>query len=220
MADYVGRKWGTVFSCLVFAVGVAMQTASTALPLFVVGRVFAGLGVGLISTLIPMYQSECSPKWIRGTVVSAYQWAITIGLLLASVVNNATHERTDHSAYRIPISIQFIWAFILACGMSYLPESPRWLVKRGDEAGAARSLSRLTSLDESDPEIQVELADIKANLEAEKALGESSYLDCFRDSHNQIRFRVLTGIFIQAWQQLTGINFIFYYVRSRCFLHC
>jgi MFS transporter, SP family, sugar:H+ symporter len=58
MADIVGRKWGIVFSCLVFSIGVAMQTAATQIALFVVGRVFAGLGVGLISTLVPMYQSE------------------------------------------------------------------------------------------------------------------------------------------------------------------
>jgi MFS transporter, SP family, sugar:H+ symporter len=99
-----------------------MQTASTALPLFVVGRVFAGLGVGLVSTLVPMYQSECAPKWIRGAIVAGYQWAITIGLLLASVVNNATQNRPNHSSYRIPIAIQFIWAAVLAAGMLVLPE--------------------------------------------------------------------------------------------------
>ncbi|THH19244.1 hypothetical protein EW146_g1899, partial [Bondarzewia mesenterica] len=211
MADYVGRKWGIIFSTLVFSIGVAMQTASTAMPLFVVGRVFAGLGVGLVSTLIPMYQSECSPKWIRGAVVSAYQWAITIGLLLASVINNATQVRDNHSSYRITISIQFVWAAILAFGMFWLPESPRWLIKRGRDADAAKSLSRLTSLPIGDPDLELELADIHAQLDAEKAIGESSYLDCFRPGHNQILFRTLTGIFIQAWQQLTGINFIFYY---------
>lgn len=56
--DFLGRKWGIVFACLVFSIGVAMQTASTALPLFIVGRVIAGLGVGQISTIVPMYQSE------------------------------------------------------------------------------------------------------------------------------------------------------------------
>lgn len=122
VADIIGRKFGIVFSALVFSIGVAMQTASTALPLFVVGRVFAGLGVGLVSTLIPMYQSECSPKWIRGAVVSAYQWAITIGILLANVVNNATKDRQSHASYRIPIAIQLVWAAVLAVGMFFLPE--------------------------------------------------------------------------------------------------
>ncbi|TFK39852.1 MFS monosaccharide transporter [Crucibulum laeve] len=210
-ADYIGRKWGIVFACLVFAVGVAMQTAATAVPLFVVGRVFAGLGVGLVSVLIPMYQSECSPKWIRGAVVSTYQWAITIGLLLASVVNNATKGRDNASAYQIPIAVQFVWAAILAGGMILLPESPRWLIKRGRDADAAKSLSRLTGFRNTDSEVEIELDEIRTNLEAEKALGESSYADCFKFNHNKIALRTLTGIFIQAWQQLTGINFIFYY---------
>ena len=65
VADFMGRRWSVVFAVLIFAVGVAMQAAATALPLFVVGRVFAGWGVGMVSMLIPMYQSECSPKWIR-----------------------------------------------------------------------------------------------------------------------------------------------------------
>ncbi|KAF8074736.1 MFS monosaccharide transporter, partial [Lyophyllum atratum] len=210
-ADYMGRKWGIVFACLIFSAGVAMQTAATEIPLFVVGRVFAGLGVGLVSCLIPMYQSECSPKWIRGAVVSTYQWAITIGLLIAACVNNGTQYRDDHSSYRIPIAIQFVWAFILAGGMSLLPESPRWLIKRGRDADAATSLSRLTGFRTTDPEIEIELDEIRANLEAELALGESSYLDCFKFTKNKIALRTLTGIFIQAWQQLTGINFIFYY---------
>lgn len=211
IADYIGRKWGVVAACLIFSIGVAMQAASTAVPLFVVGRVFAGLGVGLVSMLVPMYQSECSPKWIRGAVVSLYQWAITIGILLAAVINNATKDFDNHSAYRIPIAIQFIWAAILAGGMAILPESPRYLIKKGADADAARAMSRLTSLPPSDPEIDAELDEIRQNLREEQEHGESSYADCFKRSHNRIALRTLSGIFIQAWQQLTGINFIFYY---------
>ncbi|KAI0741564.1 MFS monosaccharide transporter [Daedaleopsis nitida] len=210
-ADILGRRVGIILACLVFSLGVALQTGSLNMATFVVGRVFAGIGVGLVSTLVPMYQSECSPKWIRGAVVSGYQWAITIGLLLASVVNNATKDRQDHSAWRVPIAIQFVWAFILSAGMFYLPESPRWLVKKGRDEQAARSLSRLTSLPKDDPEVQSEIHDIRAALEEEQKHGESSYLDCFKRSHNKILLRTMSGILIQGWQQLTGINFIFYY---------
>ncbi|KAF9563068.1 MFS monosaccharide transporter [Agrocybe pediades] len=210
-ADILGRKWGIIFATLVFCVGIAMQTAATDIPLFVVGRVFAGLGVGLVSCLIPMYQSECSPKWIRGAVVSTYQWAITIGILLAAIVNNATKDRDAAAAYQIPIALQFAWAAILAFGMFFLPESPRWLVKRGRNADAATSLSRLVGAPANSVEVETELEEIRANYEEEVALGESSYLDCFRFTKNKIFLRTMTGIFIQAWQQLTGINFIFYY---------
>ena len=64
-ADFLGRRWSVVLGVIIFAAGVAMQTAATALTLFIVGRVFAGWGIGMVSMLIPMYQSECCPKWIR-----------------------------------------------------------------------------------------------------------------------------------------------------------
>jgi len=122
MADIMGRKWGIVLSCLVFSIGIALQTAATGLTPFIIGRVWAGLGVGLVSTIVPMYQSECSPKWIRGAVVGLYQWGIAIGILVAAVFNNATKNRPDHSSYRIPVAIQFIWAAVLGGGMAILPE--------------------------------------------------------------------------------------------------
>ena len=63
-----------------------------------------------------MYQSETSPKWIRGTIVGAYQLAITIGLFLAAIVNNSTKDRDDSGSYRIPVAVQFLWSLILVVG--------------------------------------------------------------------------------------------------------
>ena len=65
---------------------------------------------------VPMYQSETAPKWIRGTIVGAYQLAITIGLFLAAIVNNGTKGRNDSGSYRIPIAIQFLWSLIVVIG--------------------------------------------------------------------------------------------------------
>lgn len=84
VSDRLGRRWGLIFSCgIVFNLGVILQTAATAQPLLIAGRFFAGYGVGLLSAMVPLYQSETAPKWIRGTIVGAYQWAITIvGVML------------------------------------------------------------------------------------------------------------------------------------------
>jgi len=210
IADGIGRKLGIMISCIVFSIGVAMQAAATNTPLFVLGRVGAGLGVGLVSCMIPMYQSECSPKWIRGAVVACYQWAITIGLLLASIVNNSLQNRQNHSGWRTAISLQFVWAAVLAGGMSLLPESPRYLIRKGQDAQAQHSLARLLSTDTSDPLVTMELDDIRANLRQEMERSSGGYAQLF-SSQNQVLFRVLVGMSIQAWQQLTGINFIFYY---------
>jgi SP family sugar:H+ symporter-like MFS transporter len=157
------------------------------------------------------YFPDSAPAWIRGTVVAAYQWAITIGLLLAAIVNNATEGRSDSGSWRIPTGVQFAWGIVLALGMFFLPESPRFLIMRGRDEEAARALGRLTGLPYDDPAVARELSGVKENLMAERALGELSYMDCFKSGDNRMAFRTLTGIFLQAWQQLTGINFIFYY---------
>lgn len=211
LADMLGRRWAMIFNTGVFTFGVILQTAATHIPIFVAGRFFAGLGVGLLSATIPLYQSETAPKWIRGTIVGCYQWAITIGLLLAAIVLNATKNRNDTGSYRIPIAVQFAWAIILVVGMLILPETPRYLIRQGKYEAAAKSLSRLRRLDVNHPSMVEELNEIRANHEYEVALGAATYLECFRPP---LRKRLLTGIALQALQQLTGVNFIFYYGTS------
>ncbi|KAI5920936.1 general substrate transporter [Camillea tinctor] len=207
-ADNIGRRMALIASSFVFILGVILQTAAVALPLFLAGRFFAGLGVGLISALIPLYQSETAPKWIRGAIVGAYQWAITIGLLLAAVVDYATQYRQDTGSYRIPIAVQFAWAIILIAGMLILPETPRFLIRKGNYARAADALGRLRRIAADHPAVQSELHEIQANHEFEMTISKASYLDCFR---GPMLKRQLTGMGLQALQQLTGINFIFYY---------
>ena len=148
------------------------------------------------------------PQWIRGVIVGSYQLAITIGLLLAAIVNNSSQGRNDTGSYRIPISVQFAWALVLIGGMLVLPETPRYLIRSGRPDKAARSLSKLRRLPEDHEAIREELDEIQANHEYELTLGKASYLDCFR---GRVLKRQLTGCFLQGLQQLTGINFIFYY---------
>jgi len=209
IADTVGRRLGLMFSTgVVFVLGVILQTASTDRPMFIAGRFFAGLGVGLVSAMIPMYQSETSPKWIRGTIVGTYQLAITIGLFLAAIVNNSTKDRDDSGSYRIPIAIQFLWAIILVTGLIFLPETPRFLIKKDRREKAVRSLAKLRRLPTDHPAIEEEISEIAANHAYEMSLGAASYSDCFKGT---VRKRLITGCLLQALQQLTGVNFIFYY---------
>ncbi|KAK3291889.1 high-affinity glucose transporter RGT2 [Chaetomium fimeti] len=208
LADYLGRRLGLMVSTWVFNLGVVLHTVATAIPMFLAGRFFAGFGVGLISAQIPLYQSETAPKWIRGLIVGTYQWAITIGLLLAALVNNATGQRDDTGSYRIPIGIQLAWSLILFFGMMVLPETPRFLIKKDKAEKAALSLSRLRRLPVGHEAIAAELAEVQATHEYEMTMGQGSYLDCFRPPMLK---RQLTGMGVQALQQLSGINFIFYY---------
>lgn len=199
---------------LVFCVGVAMQTAALEIPLLTAGRAVAGLGVGIISTIVPMYQSETAPRWIRGAVVSAYQWAITIGLLIAAIVNNSTSHYKDTRCYRIPIAIQIGFAAILSVFFFLLPESPRWYIKKGNHEAARKSLARLNSAQVNDPIVEAEAELIQRNLDIELRHGNGGYLECFSPNERKYLLRTMTGVWLQAWQQLTGINFIFYYGTS------
>jgi len=210
MADRVGRKWGIIASCVVFSLGVGLQL-DTQWATFVVGRVIAGFGVGLVSCLIPMYQSECAPKRLRGAIVGLYQLAITIGALLAAIVLNATKNEQSHTSWRTPIAVQFAWAGILSGGLLLLPESPRFLLHKGREEEARRALARLMTMPPDSSAVEYELDEIATALEADRALGQGSYLDCFKNTEARNGLRTWTGICLQAWQQLTGINFIFYY---------
>ncbi|KAJ7464079.1 monosaccharide importer [Mycena latifolia] len=210
MGDMVGRKWGIVCSCVIFSLGVGLQL-DTKWSTFVVGRVIAGLGVGLVSCLVPMYQSECSPKNIRGLIVGLYQLAITIGALLAAIVLNATKNEQSHAAWRTPIAVQFAWAAVLGGGMMLLPESPRYLLHKNRVDAARAALGRLTNRPADSPEVDAECAEITLALEEERAIGSGTYLDCFKNTELKNGLRTWTGIMLQGWQQLTGINFIFYY---------
>lgn len=93
-------------------------------------------------------------------------------------------------------------------GMLLLPETPRYLIMRGKMDKAAQSLGKLRRLPQDHPSVVDELSEIKANHEYDLSMGKSSYIECFRAP---ILKRQLTGMGLQALQQLTGINFIFYY---------
>lgn len=211
LSDTLGRRWSLIIStAIIFNIGVILQTVATDIPVLVAGRAIGGVGVGLLSSVVPLYQSEATPKWIRGAVVSCYQWAITIGLLLASLVNQGTKDYNNSGSYRIPIAIQFLWALIIAIGMFLLPETPRFYIHKGKRDEAMKSLSRLRRLPENHPVLVDELGEIVANYEFELTHGAGGWADCFSTQNKQLK-RVITGVFLQAFQQLTGINFIFYY---------
>ncbi|KAH8552440.1 general substrate transporter [Umbelopsis sp. PMI_123] len=219
LADWFGRRFTIIAGCGVFIVGVILQTASASLGLLAAGRLIAGFGVGFVSAIIVLYMSEIAPKKVRGAIVSGYQFCITIGLLLAACVTYATENRDDSGSYRIPVGLQMLFAIILATGLFFLPESPRFFVKKGkiDEARAALSLVRDQPADSE--YIESELAEIIANAEYERRVIPNtgyfgSWAACFSGSlfkaNSNVR-KVILGASIQMMQQWTGVNFVFYY---------
>ncbi|KAJ4165200.1 hypothetical protein LMH87_006842 [Akanthomyces muscarius] len=208
--DWLGRRKSLLLGVALFCVGAICQVCAESIPLLLVGRFLAGVGVGAVSVLVPMYQSEMAPKWIRGTLVCAYQFSITVGLLSASIVNIITSRIKNSSSYRIPLGLQLVPALIITAGLLVLPETPRFLVKRGRNEEAGISLSRLRRLDITHPALIEELHEIIANHQYEMTLGDDSWKEIFVGTPHLAR-RTFTGCGLQMLQQLTGINFIMYY---------
>ncbi|MCJ1381527.1 hypothetical protein MMC17_004638 [Xylographa soralifera] len=219
LADYFGRRTTIILGCLVFMLGVILQAASYGLGLLVAGRLIAGFGVGFVSAIIILYMSEIAPRKVRGAIVSGYQFCITIGLLLASCVDYGTQNRTDTGSYRIPIGIQLAWALILGIGLFFLPESPRYFVKKGRIDKAVEVLARLRGQPRDSEFVQQEVAEIVANHEYEmQVIPQNSYFsswaNCFkgglRKPSSNLR-RTILGTSLQMMQQWTGVNFVFYF---------
>jgi MFS family permease len=184
-----------------------------------VGRLVAGFSVSFVSAIIILYMSEIAPRKVRGAMVSGYQFCVTIGLMTASYVNYGTENRTDSSSYRIPIALQLLWAIILAVGLSFLPESPRYFVRKGDLASAAKVLARVRGQPQDSHYVKEELAEVVANNEYEIQLIPqggyfASWANCFRGSifspNSNLRRTVLETS-LQMMQQWTGVNFVFYF---------
>ncbi len=194
------------FGCFVYAIGVILQTVASTIDLLTAGRAIAGVGVGVgfESAAIIMYISEITPKSIRGTVTSAYQFAITLGLLIAAIVNYATKDILNAGAYRIPISLQFIWAAILAGGLLFLSESPRWYVMKDKAEKAKEAISRIRRQSLDSAYVQNEYEELYQIWQEEKGLS-AGWLACFSGGFKRGSnlHRTLIGTAIQMMQQLS-----------------
>lgn len=172
ISDIYGRKSTIIFSTMIiFSIGNSLQVAAGGLALLIVGRVISGIGIGIISAVVPLYQAEAAQKHMRGAIITTYQLAITLGLLVSSAVSQGTESINAPSSYRVPIGLQYVWSVVLGVGMVFLPESPRYYIMKDEIEEAARSLSFLRGISLEDPRLLEELVEIKANYDYESSFG-------------------------------------------------
>jgi len=203
VADRVGRRWAAVVAGVLFTVGAILEAAAPDATVLTLGRVVTGLGVGFASVVAPLYAAEMSPKRFRGRFVSSYQLAITVGIFLAYLADDAL---TGSGRWRAMFALAVIPGVLLIIGFLVVPESARWLLKVGRRDQARASLVKL------DPAVaDRELADVEADLRREEAEGQASWGEVFSQ---RLRRPLMIGLGLAVFQQVTGINAIIYYANE------
>ncbi|KAI4946428.1 hypothetical protein J4E91_007114 [Alternaria rosae] len=208
IGDVIGRRKTILYGSLIFVVGGALQTFATGIPMMLLGRVIAGLGVGSLSTIVPVYQSEISPPHNRGKMGCIEFTGNITGYAVSVWVDYfCTYIKNDWS-WRVPLFMQCIMGLLLAAGSLLICESPRWLLDNDhDEEGIVVIANLYGKGDIHNPKARDEYREIKMNVLLQRQEGERSYKDMF----TRYSKRVFIAMSAQALAQLNGINVISYY---------
>ncbi len=208
LADSLGRRRLIFAGGVVFVLGTLGAALGVSAVMLVAFRFVMGIGVGIISVVVPMYLSELAPKEIRGRLTSLMQLLVTIGIFLAYVTDfafSASH------GWRWMIGIGVVPAVILAVGIYTQPESPRWLAahKTGGESDARAVLTRLRGSEDAAAE---ELAEIQESVAAEARQTEPLRVRSLL--RGRLRPIFVVGMLLVFFQNFVGINTIIYYAPT------
>jgi SP family galactose:H+ symporter-like MFS transporter len=199
LADLFGRRKLLIATAVIFAAGAILCAMAPSAMILAVGRIIVGFGIGLSSSGVPVYISEVAPADARGWQVSLFQLAITVGILLAYLVDYAL---AGIQGWRWMFGLAVIPAAIFGGGMIFLPESPRWLLRRGDRDTARKMLARIRGSEDTDGELR----------EIEQSVNKAPESGRFSDlAAAAIRPALVVGIGLAIFQQITGINTVIYY---------
>jgi sugar porter (SP) family MFS transporter len=216
LGDKLGRKKTIWIASFLALVGAILQTAAVNIPMFIVGRIVAGYAIGLVYAVSSIYNAEIAPPEIRGVTVGLQTQLISTGYALSNWIGLFGSFAHGNATWRIPLGIQCVPAVILIVGLFWLPESPRWLVQRGQYEDAKVVLRRLhsdvkTSDNESgeDDFADREFNQIKQQVDYEREVEIKSWWVLF--TKPSYRYRLLLGIGLQIFLQTSGSNVINYY---------
>lgn len=202
-ADKHGRRILILVSAAIFTLGSLGSAASGASVPLIISRLVIGVSIGMASAVTPVYIGELSPAKTRGKLVTFFQLAVTIGILVGYLVG---FTFTDISGgFRWMLGLGAIPAVVLGLGMRSLPESPRWLLMQGDEEAARAALKRVRPA--GDEAIDSELQEIRTSM------GPS--VGHWRDLRTPlVKSALVVGIGLAILQQVTGINTVIYYAPT------
>lgn len=202
IGDGWGRRRAILLAAAVFATGALGSAAAPDATVLFLARLVIGFAIGIASANAPVYISEIAPPESRGRLVSLFQLSVTIGILVAYLVGLAL----DHSeGWRWMLGLGCVPALVLAFGMLRMPQSPRWLVMRGEDFEARATLAKIR-VDEP-AAIDRELAEIHGEIDTEPGRwGELL--------QPAVRAALLVGVGLAVLQQVTGINTVIYYAPT------
>jgi sugar porter (SP) family MFS transporter len=208
IGDLIGRRRTILYGAMVFFVGGMLQTFANGMPMMLVGRIIAGLGVGALSTIVPVYQSEISPPHNRGKLACIEFTGNICGYAASVWVDYFCSYIKSDLAWRIPLFMQCVMGALLGLGSLIICESPRWLLDNDhDEEGIIVIAKFYGKGDIHSDKARQEYREIKMNVLLQRQEGERSYSDMFKRYYK----RVFIAMSAQAFAQLNGINVISYY---------
>lgn len=203
VSDKFGRKKGLMLAAIIFFVSSLAMAFAHNSTTFIIFRFVAGVGVGMASVLSPMYIAEVAPAHMRGRMVAINQLTIVIGIFITNFVNySLRNEGVD--AWRWMVGLGAVPSLLFVIGVLWLPESPRWLVKAGQDAKAAKILEKIGGSNYAASTIP----SIKNSLSGDVKM---SYASVFEKS---VLPAVLVGIGLAIFQQFCGINVVFNYTAK------
>ncbi|KAL0470670.1 hypothetical protein QR685DRAFT_597265 [Neurospora intermedia] len=208
IGDIIGRRKTILYGSCIFFVGGALQTMATDMAMMMTGRIIAGLGVGMLSTIVPVYQSEISPPHNRGKLACIEFSGNIIGYTTSVWVDYFCGFLEGNISWRLPLLMQCIMGALLGLGSLIIVESPRWLLDNDhDEEGIVVIANLYGGGDIHNPRARDEFREIKMGVLLARQEGERTYSEMFK----RYSRRVFIAMSAQALAQLNGINVISYY---------
>ena len=217
LSDYLGRKLTMLISAALFSISAIGCAVCGSFDGLVAYRIVGGVGIGIVSIVSPIYISEVSPAKIRGTLVSLYQLAVTIGFLLAYLMNWVIDSNIDPSiggevtlwqkmmhteAWRGMLGSETLPALLFFIIIFFIPESPKWLIVNGKLDKASTVLGKIYA---SDNEIEEEIKVTRESLNGED---KGKWSDLLKPG---ILLAVIAGSAIAILGQFMGVNAVLYY---------
>ncbi|CAG8979739.1 hypothetical protein HYALB_00011466 [Hymenoscyphus albidus] len=219
LSDFLGRRYAASSGVFVVCLGAALQagaSGSGAFAMMICGRIVCGMGVAVISTSVPMYQSEIAPARQRGRYVVMNHIGLVAGLAFAFWVGYWMSAwktpQGNYYGWRLSILVQFIPALTFIIGVFFVPETPRWLIEKGHYTRAQSSLAYLRdALPESDI-VSIEFESIKANVDGHRNTAEEKWTALF--THRPLFNRLWRAALLQFMAQMCGNTAMKYYLPS------